>query len=374
MIEKPYHIFDEQNASKFISNGVDPKLGNQRFNQEVYIKPLEQVESELVSDTDTVIGILDGSIMQGNDHFLDEERRYEGQVDAVIYLDKSARPVRALVDQLWGELSDTEKPPVATFLNIDKENYILDMGYSQSDFRGGKYIDPDELTLDKLEPSWRKEVTARIRALYISDPANLEKAEALLDKVEAGESDAASLDEIWKFATTLDDAHVAIVDEVKSSKATLAIADRLLQEAFPDTKLEPIFWSTPPTMIYDFYDQSEEVMVKKIADSERPFWYDASTSQGRGGIENKNIEWSGQSTSRKQRIGKYVLSVPYTAINESQDTKGKLIRDDITTLAERFRTRQIKYRPSLSREVSDFKQKVEAYYGLPFDQWRETQR
>lgn len=373
MSEKIYKIFNEQEVSSFISKGTDPESGSTIFTQEFHTKPLSKIEAELVSNTDTLIGIMDGTITDDAEYFLDEHRRFNGPVDAAIYLDKSSRPVRALIKELWPIFSDG-KLPTASFLNIDKENYILDMGYSRAEYRSGRYINPDELTLDKLDDGWRKEATARIRALYVKNPKDVERAETLLDEVESGARDPLELGEIWEFQTHLDDLHVAVVDEVKSSKATLAIADKLLQEAFPSAKIEPMFWSTPHTMIYDFYDKSSGEVVQKIADTEKPIWYDSSTSQGRGGIEGKNPEWSAKSKKAKQRIGRYVLSVPYTAMNDTPDVKGGEVRDDIATLRERFEQGKINFMPSTGLSIEDAKTRIEKHYKMPFDGWLRKKR
>lgn len=88
----------EKVVSTYKGRGKDPKHGNELYKEERYIKPLEQVETDLINDTDRLVAALDGSLTEGQ-NFLEYQRRFDGPVDCVIYLDKSARPVRALVHE-----------------------------------------------------------------------------------------------------------------------------------------------------------------------------------------------------------------------------------------------------------------------------------
>lgn len=254
-----YEVISETTRGVVRGVGRDPKHGNELYRMDMLAKPVEEIERDLINDTDRLIGALDGSIDEG-DSFLEEKRRTPGPVDGAIYLDKSARPVRALVSELWNDMSSEQKP-VASFLNIDKENWLYAMGYSRQDFRG-RYINPADISLDKMDPDFLVNQVARIRSLYLDDD-HMKQAEELIEGVEAGEREIDDLRAIWDMPTKLDGKHVAIVDEVKSTKATLKIADMLLQRALPDTDFEPLFFSTPQTLIYDFYDSSQEEMVKK---------------------------------------------------------------------------------------------------------------
>ena len=369
---RPYAALKEQKAARFLMGPRDPEHGFETWRQEEYTKPIEQVEADLVADTDALIGVLDGTLIESDDHFLEQHRRFEGPVDGAIYLDKSSRPVRALVNELWTELSD-EKPVPASFLNIDKEPWLYAMGYSRKDFTG-RYIDPAELSLDKIDPDFLALEAARIRALYLKEGVDLSYVEQLLDDIEHHVKPTEALDEIWQMPTILDDKHVAIVDEVKSTKATLTIADMLLQRAFPETRFEPAFWSTPPVRLYDFYDKGTDSYITKQADSERPLWYDSSTSDGRGGIENRSIEESARSNSRMQRIGKSILSTSYSRHHGAPDTLGMDFRADFKLLADRFKAGEINYKPNPNREFDDFKQRIEEYYHTSFKEWTRARK
>lgn len=362
----PYKAISEMTSRTFVAKGQDPEHGFIRFDEQQYTKPLERVEADMVTDTDELIGILDGSITEDSRHFLDGERRFEGPVNGIIWLDKSARPVRALASELWDKLSDQPMPP-SSFLNIDKEDYILAMGYSHEDYKE-RYIDPKELSLDKLSPRFLALQTAQIRALYLEDASQLEAVEQLLLNVENDKRPIEDLAEIWRLPTRLDHKHIGIVDEVGSSRATLSIADKLLQHAFPDTAFEPAFWSTPKTQMYHKIDPKTGEMITKLADSEKPLWYVSDKSSGRGGIENKNPEDSARSENIRQRIGKNVLSISFSKFNQRPDSLGIDYRDDFKTLRQRFIEGKLTYIPARSRD--DVQNRIETYYRMPFSEWR----
>lgn len=364
-----YEVISETTRGVIKGVGQDPKHGNQLYRMEFVTKSVEDNEKDMINDTDRLIGALDGSIDEG-DCFLNRERRTQGPVDGAIYLDKSARPVRALISELWQDMS-SEKKPQASFLNIDKENWLYAMGYSREDFRG-RYINPNELSLDKMDQDYLLNQVARIRSLYLDDE-HMAQAEELIADVEAGTRTKDELTALWDMPTVMDGKHVAIVDEVKSSKATLTIADMLLRRALPDTDFEPVFFSTPRTHLYDFYDQGRDEMYTKLTDTEKPIWYDAARSDGRGGIEDVNIEWSENSPSRQRRLGKHVLSTPFMAMNGRRDIRGSQLRQDIRRLAERFRAGQIRdYVPQDDRD--DYVSRIEQYYGVSFQTWLARRR
>lgn len=365
----PYTVINETTKGIIKGAGRSPKHGNELYRMEFAQKPMKEVERDLLNDTDRLIGALDGTVDEG-ECFLDDERRAQGRVDGAIYLDKSARPVRALVSELWDDMS-TEQKPESSFLNIDKESWLYAMGYSRDEFRN-RYINPSEVSLDKMDPDFLLNQVARIRSLYL-DEAQAAQAEELIDAVESGAQSSESLLALWDMPTKMDGKQIAIIDEVKSTKATLTIADMLLQRALPDTTFEPLFFSTPNTMVYDFYDQGKDEMYKKIADTERHVWYDARRSDGRGGIEDIDLGYSEASPHRTQRLGKYVLSTSFSNIHGRADTLGTEVRRDLKELAQRYRAGEIyDYTPPIER--ADYKARIEQYYGMPFAQWLERRR
>lgn len=363
-----YEVLTDTTKGVVVGAGRHPRLGHEMYRMDEKTKSLEEVEKDLINDTDRLIAALDGT-GEEDETFLEERRRYPGPVDGAIYLDKSARPVRALVSELWNDLSE-ERKPVASFLNIDKENWLYAMGYSQKDFKE-KYIDPSGLTLDKLDPDFLVMQLARLRSLYFEDD-QLASAEQLITDVESGATPIEELKTLWDIPTKLDGKHVAIVDEVKSTKATLKISDMLLREAVPDADFEAVFFSTPQTFIYDFYNTTQDEMYKKITDTEKPIWYNSNMSDGRGGVENRDETWSQSSSYVKQRLGKFVLSVPFKEINGRPDERGRLLRDDFKKLAQKFREGKVANYVPAYRE--DFEARIEKYYGMNAKEWAARRR
>ena len=366
-----YQAISPQEYYGFVGKGQDAKTGGQRFTQEIHNRPVEEVEKRLLQDTDTLIGTLDGSIMTSK-HFLDGERVGTGPVDVAIFLDKSARPVRALTWELWDDMS-AEARPEARFLNIDKVDYLYSMGYSAYDVKH-KYIPTKDISTEKYDPAFLTLRAAEIRALFLKHDKDLILAEELIDQAAANPNAVSELEKIWQMESQFDEKYVAIVDEVQSSGATLKVATDLLRVAFPTATLEPVFWSTPQTMIYPFYDSNLDEVYDKLADTERPLWYDASTSGGRGGIEGKRPELSSQSNSIRQRIGKHVLGIPYNAINDLPDIKGSHFRKDFVTLSKKFRDKKVTYIPSLDRADDDIEERISKYYRISFMEWAKRRR
>lgn len=307
---------------------------------------ISDIEKRTVRDTSFLINALDGRLDSDllGKHFLDGKERYEGPCDAAIYLDKSARPVRALVSEFWDKFSDRPKPPHASFLNIDKINYLLEMGFTKRDIQE-RSIGLEEISLDKMDEKFVQLRTAEIRALYIKNRKLLPEIEQLIQDVQSDARSPDELDVLWQYPTFLDDKHVAIVDEVKSSGATLSIADQLLQRSFPDARFEPLFWSTPPTLTYDI-ELPDGRVVKGIADTEKPLWYNSKTSDGRGGIGNVNFEKAARSRYALSRIGKHIIGVPYAAENNGRvDRYGNHLRQDFKTMRLRLDSGEIAMPP-----------------------------
>lgn len=100
----PYQVIGDRNIYSFKNRGYDPRQRRPRFENKQHIEPWVLHEAKIITYTDGLIGAFDGTIGAG-EVFLDGRRRYEGEVDEAIYLDKSARPVRALVAALWPQLA-----------------------------------------------------------------------------------------------------------------------------------------------------------------------------------------------------------------------------------------------------------------------------
>lgn len=340
------------------SSGINPQTKIEQYQLKEKEIPIHDIETRYMRDTDTLVGMFDGSI-QLSDHFLDGAPRHEGPVDHAIYLDKSARPVNFLVREIWDSLSDGTRPK-SSFLNIDKEDWLREMGISDV-----QNPDMDTVSLDQLDPEFRRDMTARLRAVFLSPD----------DLRDLNEDNVA--EEAWHKPTLLDGKHVAIVDEVKSSGATLSIAELLLKEAIPEADWEPVYWSVPPRVSWHVYDSDGNETSKEFAASSVPVWYDATTPHGRGNIAGKDIEWSQNSSNLRQRIGKYVIgTVPIdeNGARKPLDQTSKQVHHDLRHLASRFKQGEMTYVPSLDRDTSDYKARVEAYYQMPFADWIKQRR
>lgn len=303
---------------------------------EAPVRSVEELEKTIVRDTSYLINALDGSLDDDlmSKPFLDGHRRREGPCDAAIYLDKSARPVRALVNEFWDAFSNEKSAPSASFLNIDKIDYLYHMGYTDSEIKE-RYIPPEEIDIKNIPANLLKIRAAQIRSLYLEDSSKLPDVEQLILSVEHGSKPTELLDTIWELPTKLDSLHVAIVDEVKSSAATLTIADQLLKISFPDTDFEPLFWQTPATHQY-MTTLSDGRTITQIADTEKPLWYDNRTSAGRGGIGNINPAKALLSKDARVRIGAHIIGRPYREENNHPDVLGVGFRKDFKELRRRF--------------------------------------
>lgn len=360
-----YKHFDSSHATegKLVNKGTNPNTGVDNYGYAEVPRKATEVETQYVQDSDTLAGIYDGTITE-SDHFIDGEVRFEGPVDHAIYLDKSARNVRYIMNGLWPQLSEAPMPPKSSFIDIDKKTWLGLMG-SKGTEQEVQNPDMDEVSLDKLDPTLKREMLARVRALYLS-PEDLDRL------------DEDNLDMVWDMPTVLDGKHVALVDEMKSSGATLKIADLVMQAAIPDAKFEPVYWMRPNLLRWSIYDNDGNKQSDEFSSVTTTAWYNQHSPSGKGGIEDADPEKSKHSPSKRQRLGAYVLSrVPMdetTGRRAPIDKRTLEMRHDMQLLAKRLRENEVKYLPSRDRSPDDFKARIEAYYGIPFDQWRAQRR
>ena len=238
-----------------------------------------------VQDTALLISRIDGSI---------EDDDLGGPFDHVVYLDKSARPVSWLVGMLWDSFAEKDQSgkakriPQHSYINIDRSPWFRNVGIQVTD--DGRQKENGELaTYGDFVSHIRnlsKRHLAEIRALYIDGG---------IEKENVGE--------IMGTPSILDGKRVLIVDEVARTGATLNIAVRLFQEAFPDASeiRGTHFWhpQEPPLVM-----GSENVLTSL------PVWYDPATLIGRG-IGGINEEY------HRKRYEKYmVLLMDYPGTGE----------------------------------------------------------
>lgn len=361
-LESQYNYLPENTQSRLVSAGVSPKTGIESMRISSERIPIQRIERSYIQNCDTLAGMFDGSI-QESDHFFDGEARHgDVEVTHAIYLDKSARPVHLLMRKSWSKLSDA-KIPHASYRNIDKHNWtqLMPLDTQNIDAPDVAAISLDNVNHlgDEAKASLLEQI-ARLRATYLRR-ADLEKLD-----------EANLVEDVWKYPTILDGQRVAIVDEVKSSGATLKVADILLGAAIPEAKFEPMYWSVPATLRWNLYDIEGNITSREFMANTVPVWYDQISSYGRG-IRDLDAVEASMSSSKKQRIGAYVMSRPYIG-DEKMDKRSVDIREDLETLAARFLAGEVDYAPSPDRGMDDSKSRVERYYGIPYETWRQNQK
>ena len=212
-----------------------------------------------VQETALLISVIDGTVAA--DGFGPGKA-----FDHVVYLDKSARPVSWLVNLFWKDFAAEEgkgrirRRPPHSYINIDRSPWFRKVGISVSD--DGRQKAGGELATYADFLSHISAVThrhlAEIRALYLPGGIETEDAEAILGS-----------------PSVLDGKRVLIVDEVSRTGATLDIAVKLFQLAFPAAKeiTGAYFWHPREAPLKL---GSENVMTSL------PVWYDPDSLYGRG--------------------------------------------------------------------------------------------
>lgn len=267
---------------------------------------IDKSQSDLLENylryTDKLIGTIDGSI-NGTMPF-----------DAVIYLDKSARPVAWMVNELWEDLArvpgtDFDEniippKPKTYFLNIDREQWLptVDPGHT------GKF------NIDAIP----EETLKGLRAIY--EPGN--------------DSDN----------TILDGKRILIVDEVNVTGTTLAISKAILQKAIPDGTFETAHWMNPGV-----YTNKSGVSTN----GDLPVWYKSHDPTGRG-VGDRDLNISNNSKSRAQRLGKWFLSTALGFV----DQKSVQLRAEIKKMAQEMRDGKILFTPTAERPDKDFVDRI----------------
>lgn len=249
--------------------------------------------------TDKLIGTIDGT--------LENERKS----DAVIYLDKSARPVAWMVDAFWEMLARqvgtkytdniVPKKPDTFFLNIDREQWL-------------PTVDPANkgiLNIDAVP----EEAIASLRAIY----------QPIGSTPEA--------------PTILDGKNVLIVDEVNVTGNTLKIAKALLMRALPDTIFTTTHWMVPGTYNGGGASRNNDV----------PVWYKQHDARGRG-VADRDLRRSASSSSYRQQIGKWFLSTAFDA----PDKDSLQLRGEIAQLARDVLAGKLQYKPASTRDLTDY--------------------
>lgn len=176
------------------------------------------------------------------------------KADEVIYLDKSARPVSWMVGLFWNDFTN-EKRPHPSYLAIDRREWFKRTG---TDIDGNEYVDGHMATFSdfKKENVTDRDIAA-IRALYI--PGGIETED---------------IDEIMNTPTGLEGKNITIIDEVKRSGSTAAIAQYLVSRAIPEAA---------SVNVYTYWDQGFKILDNGEHQMRgAPVWYSHSSAAGRG--------------------------------------------------------------------------------------------
>jgi hypothetical protein len=237
----------------------------------------------------------------------------EQRTDVAIFLDKSARPVAWMVNELWDQLrphlpnGEILPRPKIKFLNIDKEQWEDTIG--------------------------RKE-TSGINADLLPQKA-VDSLRSIYKSIEPNDSEE----------TMLSGKRVLIVDEVNVTGNTLEMAEKMLKRIFPDAKeIKGYHWMNGKIIV----DQNSGVSLN----SAQPPWYQRRES-GRL-ILNRDQELSLGAKSSRQKIGGLWLSRGRNEAREpgmeidkdGPDHEGLELKADIKLLADDFRKGNLPYVPS----------------------------
>jgi hypothetical protein len=209
--------------------------------------------------------------------------------------------------------------------------------------------DIENIDIDRIDPRLLNKFVASIRSQYLS-PEDLKEVNE--DNFE---------EDVWNYPTVLDGKHVAILDEVKSSGATLIIAEQLINRALQGkANLEPIYWSVPTLKTWK--SESGLLVPDEFAAHYVPPWYDSDTSDGRYGIDERSPETLAQSRSKRERLGRYILSVT----RDEMDKKSLDLIHDIEKIAKRTDNDRIAVMPIIGMDIEEQKRRISERYKMPF--------
>ena len=92
--------------------------------------------------------------------------------------------------------------------------------------------------------------------------------------------------------------------------------------------------------VISWKSESGSLCTDEYATTYVPPWYDSETSDGRYGIDDRNTETLAKSRSKRERLGRYILSVT----RDTMDRKSLDLIHDIEKLAERTKSKNARYR------------------------------
>ena len=263
-------------------------------------------------------------------------RMAEDHTDTAIFLDKSARPVAWLVNELWDDLAPTDKEtgvlakkPEIKFLNIDREQW-------------GPYIGRSEDKTGGIDVGWIPEENINdLRKVFAPIPGN-----------SSTESQ-----------TMLTGKNVMVIDEVRSSGDTLNMAERILCRAFPDANdIKGVYWMLQPA--------ERDSKSGALISGEVPVWYSDRSVEGRL-VANRDATKSRNSASSRQRTGALWLS---TRFRGHPDERGRKLKHEVKMLGNELREHQLPYIPSAEYSIEEISNRVQSLDGLSLDEYVELRK
>lgn len=284
-------------------------------------KTNDQLRSEYIQRTDTLIHTMT--------HGIDVRNTETGEVtkqvpDYVVWLDKSARPLAWLTNELWDKLApepgsnEIPQKPDFRFVNIDREQWV-----NSVDPGGTGFMD-----IDRIDQS----IIRSLRSIFV-EPKH--KKDGLTEAIDAVPAE-------------LDGKVVLIIDEVRSTGRTLDIAQKFFERAFPTATVAVDHWMG---------GLAQKGLGQGNADI--PVWYKDKDETGRG-IANRNETVSGRSASTTQRLGAWFLSTRFPQM----DPNSVILRKEIHKLAN---DKDVLIVPSFHRDVDDLVNRAETLNGMKFD-------
>lgn len=268
-------------------------------------KSSEALRMEYINLTDKLIHQMTDGVDITDPVTYEKETRVP---DAVVFLDKSARPLAWLTRELWDRLApepgSDEIPPMPDmkFLNIDREQWV-----NAVDPDGHGYMD-----ISKIDPS----IIRSLRSIFVSPQDKQDGITEAIDDAPA----------------SLDNKTIMVVDEVSSTGRTLSIATKMIQRAFPSAHVGGAHWM--------------DGMARKgsaVGNADLPVWYKEDDEYGRGVGDRAHDHPDRRSDNLTQRLGSWFLSTRFA----KPDGKALQLRREIKHLAEHP---DVPIRPSYERD------------------------
>lgn len=261
-----------------------PILRDQAISNETL--SIDETLSIMVKDTADTIAVLTG-----------ETDPPTQKSDAVIYLDKSARPVSWLVNEMWDDFTTQPRPEREEFLAIDRVTWFQAVGIdvdSQGNlnedtgtkWKGAK-ADYSDFKRAISENPIRRSDLARARLALI--PGGIKTVRESMNEEELAQFDAYDplvfesnehdrngiapdlpewiIEKIFATPTGLEGKKIMVIDEVQNSGATAEIAKEIVTQAIGDPGTEVnthIFWEAGTKQVEGNQSQMQSA----------PVWYD----------------------------------------------------------------------------------------------------